>query len=95
MVNPNYLLTGFLGAKNLSASLIQPRVSPKFPSHEEYVVMFPSSLRSFLLFHYTALEHFVMLVGNEISPIIHLSFRFHERDLKETRLNEQDYPKQT
>jgi hypothetical protein len=86
MSNPN-LLTGFLGAKNLSASLIQLRVSPKFPSREECAVTFLLSLRSFWLFHYTVLEHLGTLVGSEISPNTHRLSRFHGGGLKDKRCN--------
>jgi hypothetical protein len=88
-------LTGFLGAKNLSASLVQPPISPKFPLLEEYDVAFPLSLQNSSLSLYTVSEHLGRLFGNEISPNPHRLSRFHGRGLKDKRFNEQDYPEQT
>jgi hypothetical protein len=80
-------LEGFLGAKNLSTSLIQPLVSLKFPLFEECAVVFLLSLRSYWLFRYTVSEHLGTLVGNEISPNTHRSSWFHGGGLKNKRCN--------
>jgi len=88
-------LTGFTGAKNLSASLVQPLVSPRFPLLAGYASKFPLSLHNFSLSLDTASKHLWKLFGNEISPNTHRFSRFYRRNLKAKRFNEQDYPKQT
>jgi len=89
MVNPVLLiLTGFAGAKNLSASSVQPLVSPEFPLPVEYASKFPLSLHNFSLSLGTASKHPGRLFGKEISPITHLFSRFYRRNLKGKRFNE-------
>jgi len=88
-------LTGFTGAKKLSASLVQPLVSPEFPLPVGYASRFPLSPQISSLFLDTASKHLGRLFGNEISPSTHRFSRFYRRGLKAKRFNEQDYPKQT
>jgi len=88
-------LTGFAGAKNLSASLFQPLASPEFPLPVGYASVFPLSPQISLLFPDTASGHLGRLFGNEISPSTHRFSRFYRRGLKDKRFNEQDYPEQT
>jgi hypothetical protein len=57
-------LTGFVGAKNFSASSFQPLTSPEPLPHVRYAASFPLSTQIFFLFPDTAPERLEMFFDN-------------------------------